>query len=81
MSSDPGKFRNPMDEKSLQFRLSGARNLIYNLAVESVGHQSGFTVDKLSRKLQQIMPGLIADLAAEVERENEVLFAPADDRL
>lgn len=72
MSVVPGRFRNPMDEKSLQSRLDGyGKNVIYNLAVEAAGHQSAYTVDKLSWKLKQILPGLIAELAAEVEREND----------
>jgi hypothetical protein len=71
MISERGKFRNPMDEGALRNRLGGyAKNVIYNLAVEAAGHQSAYTVDKLSFKLKQILPGLISELASEVEREN-----------
>lgn len=72
MTDDVGKFRNPMDEQSISDRLDGyGRNVIYNLAVEAAGHQSAYTIDKLSWKLKQVLPGLIAELAVEVERENE----------
>lgn len=71
MNIDSSRFHKPMDEESLRKRLNGyGKNVIYNLAVEAAGHQSAITVDKLSWKLKQILPGLIADLAAEVEREN-----------
>lgn len=76
MTDDVGKFRNPMDEQSIRDRLNGyGRNVIYNLAVEAAEHQSSYTVDKLSWKLKQVLPGLIAELAAEVERENESQLA------
>ena len=64
-----GRFRNPMDAASVRQRVVLAtNNPIYALAVQAAGHQSAFTVDKLAWKLNAALPGLIADLAAEVER-------------
>lgn len=75
-----GRFRNPMDETALRERLitdPGAvlDNFIYQLAARAAGHQSAYTVDKLSWKLKQRLPALIAELAAEVERENGAVSA------
>ena len=75
MSAGPerGHFRNPMDAESLRRRLvlDDMDNPIYRLAVWAAGHQSAFTVDKLSWKLKAVLPELIARLAAEVEEEND----------
>lgn len=64
-------FRNPMDADSIRQRVVlGSGNPIYGLAAQAAGHQSANTVDKLSWKLKDRLPALIAQLAAEVEREN-----------
>ena len=68
-----GRFRNPMDAASLRQRLVLAtNNPIYALAAQAAGHQSAFSVDKLAWKLKAALPDLIADLAAEVERDNGI---------
>lgn len=63
------RFRNPMDPDSIRTRLQFT-NKVYDLAVQAAGHQSAYTVDKLSWRLMQVLPALIAGLAAEVEQEN-----------
>ena len=75
MKPEYARFRNPMDEDSVRSRLAHD-NDIYTLAARAVGHQSAFTVDKLSWKLKQELPALIARLAAEVEAENLGLPVP-----
>lgn len=80
MTDDVSKFRNPMDEQSIRDRLDGyGRNVIYNLAVEAAGHQSAYTVDKLSWRLKKVLPRLMAELASEVDRENESQLASHED--
>lgn len=70
-------FRNPMGREDLRQRLVLANhNPIYDLACHAAGHQ-GTVVDHLSWKLKQRLPGLIAELATEVESE---LQAKADAR-
>lgn len=59
-----------MDKDSIRMRLMGSSYQVYRLAVTAAGHQSAFTVDRLSRKLKSELPELIARLAAEVEEEN-----------
>lgn len=77
MPPDYGRFRNPMDVESLRQRLVFDRsNPIYALAAQAAGHESAFTVDKLSWKLKAVLPALIAALAAEVERENAQASQP-----
>jgi len=68
-----GRFRNPMDATSIRERVVlASNNPVYALAAQAAGHQSAFTVDKLAWKLKAALPDLIAELAAEVERENGI---------
>jgi hypothetical protein len=67
------RFRNPMDAKSIRGRLVFASdNPVYDIASRAAGYQSASTVDRLSWKLKQVLPELIARLAEDVERENGV---------
>lgn len=68
------RFRLPMDADSIRKRLSRCpRNgdLVYELAVTAAGHPSAFTTDKLSKRLPDALSHLIADMAVEIEKENE----------
>lgn len=67
-----GLFRNPMDVDSITGRLEGNDSAAYYLACRAAGHQSAFTVDKLAQKLRPLLPYIVASLAAQVERENDM---------
>jgi hypothetical protein len=66
------QFKRPMDDQTIHDRLIvyTRHNPIYQLAVEAAGHQ-GMVVDQLSWKLKKCLPAIIAELAEEIDRENE----------
>lgn len=65
------KFRKPMDSGSIAARVNGPNNPVYELTRALAGNdQSAFTVDRLCYKLKAILPGLIAALADDIEKQN-----------
>jgi hypothetical protein len=61
-----------MDTGSIAARVNGSNNPVYDLTCALAGNdQSAFTVDRLAYKLKAILPGLVAALADDVEKQNE----------